>query len=219
MAGDEAHGAGPGKGTLVAWWPFGKTPCDPAAAPVVTLPRAWARVTVKKLLNSCVEEGDIHERIARSTLHTPPPMNLTTPTLTKIVCLLAVVATLTAARPQALIGDIRMCAAEVEVLSCPTDNPVFDAVTTNIYISVDVEELHGGDRLRFTWYYLPQDEFFSDYLGSVTETVSAEQARGGEMKVTSAFPKGIDVKPGNYEVVVHPPDGSRPIIKTFKVLD
>ncbi len=146
-------------------------------------------------------------------------MNTQTFTLPKIFLLFAVLTVLTAGRPQATIGEIRMCAAEVEVLTCPTDNPVFQTATSGIYISVDAKELALGDQVRFTWYYLPKDDFFSEYLGSVKASVSAANTKGNLANITSTFPKGVPVKPGNYEVVVHPPDGARPIVKSFKVLD
>ena len=146
-------------------------------------------------------------------------MNNAKATLPRLLFFAAVVTVLTAARPQASIGEIRMCAAAVETKTCPIDNPVFERTTTGIYINVDATELAVGDRMRFTWYYLPTDGFFSDYLGSVNETVAANNIEDNGVNVMSTFPKGVPVKPGNYEVVVHPPDGSRPIIKTFKVLD
>lgn len=117
------------------------------------------------------------------------------------------------------IEEIRMCSVEVEKNSCPIDNPVFQKTAKDIYISVASNNTTPGTQMRFTWYYLPADDYFSTFLGTVYETISSENVVDGKTYILSHFPKDVEVKPGNYEVVIHSGENEKPILKTFKVLD
>lgn len=117
------------------------------------------------------------------------------------------------------IDEIRMCSLEVEKNSCPVDNPVFQKTSEDIYISVVSNNLTPGTQMRFTWYYLPANDYFSTFLGSVYETTSSDNVIEGKNYTLSHFPKDVAVKPGNYEVVIHTGENEKPILKTFKVLD
>ncbi|MFK8057696.1 MAG: hypothetical protein AB8F78_16335 [Saprospiraceae bacterium] len=117
------------------------------------------------------------------------------------------------------IDEIRMCSLEVEKNSCPVDNPVFQKTSEDIYISVVSKNLTPGTQMRFTWFYIPADDYFSTFLGSVYETTSSANVIEGKNYTLSHFPKDIEVQPGNYEVVIHTGENEKPILKTFKVLD
>jgi len=117
------------------------------------------------------------------------------------------------------IDEIRMCSVDVEQNSCPVDNPVFQKTSEDIYISVVSNNASPGTQIRFTWYYLPSDDYFSTFLGSVYETTTLENIIDGKTHTLSHFPKDVEVKPGNYEVVIHTGENEKPILKTFKVLD
>jgi len=112
-----------------------------------------------------------------------------------------------------------MCSVEVEKNSCPVDNPVFQKTSDDIYISVVSKNSKPGTQMRFTWFYVPTDDYFSTFLGSVYETTSSVNNLDGKNYTLSHFPKDIEVKPGNYEVVIHTGENEKPILKTFKVLD
>lgn len=117
------------------------------------------------------------------------------------------------------VEEIRMCSVDVEQNSCPVDNPVFQKTSEDIYISVISKNAVPGTEIRFTWYYLPSDDYFSTFLGSVYETSTSEHVKEGKSYILSHFPKDVEVKPGNYEVVIHTGENEKPILKTFKVLD
>jgi hypothetical protein len=117
------------------------------------------------------------------------------------------------------IDEVRMCSVEVEKNTCPVDNPIFQKTAEDIYISVVSKNLSPGTQMRFTWYYLPTDDYFSTFLGSVYETTSSANIVGGKNYTLSHFPKDVEVLPGNYEVVIHTGENEKPILKTFKVLD
>ena len=117
------------------------------------------------------------------------------------------------------IDEIRMCSVEVEKNSCPVDNPIFQKTAEDIYISVVSKNLPVGTQMRFTWYYLPTNDYFSTFLGTVYETTSSANVVEGKNYTLSHFPKNVEVLPGNYEVVIHTGENEKPILKTFKVLD
>ncbi len=117
------------------------------------------------------------------------------------------------------IDEIRMCSAEVEKNSCPIDNPIFQKTSKDIYISVVSKNVTPGTQMRFTWYYLPTNDYFSTFLGTVYETTSSDNIVEGKSYTLSHFPKDVEVLPGNYEVVIHTGENEKPILKTFKVLD
>ncbi len=121
--------------------------------------------------------------------------------------------------PTVALDDIRMCSSVENQLSCPTDNPVFDKDAQTIFVSVNSADMVAGQEIRFTWYKIDDSELFSSYLATDYQTALAAPTgqRGGV--VTASFPASLEITPGSYEVVIHPPNDGKPVIKTFKVLD
>lgn len=137
------------------------------------------------------------------------------------ICVVAISVLLTAATPetQFTIDEIRMCSVEVEHNSCPVDNPIFQKSAEGIYITVVSNNPLPGTQMRFTWYYLPSNDYFSTFLGTVYSSSSTNSVVDGKSYVLSSFPEGVEILPGNYEVVIHAGENEKPILKTFKVLD
>ena len=115
------------------------------------------------------------------------------------------------------VEDIKMCAVTADKFSCPIDDPEFTTTDENVYISLSSSEMRVGDQVRFTWYRQNNEIFISDYLASVFETVVETNPVNGQAVVLSNFPKDVELTAGEYEVVIHPANGRKPIIKTFTV--
>ena len=136
--------------------------------------------------------------------------------LTLTLALLCVSATV---EPQYSVEEIRICAVSETEKVCPTDNPVFSKEAGQVLINFNSNRLKRGDEIRFSWYRLDDSELFSTYLGNEYVMVNEVKSAEGITTVTTCFPKSIELSPGVYEVIIHPPGDARPIIKNFKVLD
>ena len=118
--------------------------------------------------------------------------------------------------PDAPSDVIRMCTTIAEQEVCPVDNPIFPKSNAGIFISIESGSLKADDKVRFSWYAVQPDIYIADFLGTTYSQVS----RNAELGFTSSrFPQDVEIKSGDYEVVINLPGEVRPIVKTFKVID
>lgn len=112
----------------------------------------------------------------------------------------------------ATISNVRMC-SQVYDNECPSDNPFFTSTTADIYVSCNLRHAPENTNVRFSWYYLADQEVLIDeVILSSGEQLGLLHLQSGLSKPNNAWPVG------EYEVRIQIMGTEKAvIIKKFRI--